>query len=124
MISDDLEASHLPLLLDENEGEKGTLYGHFSRANHHWKRLMEQMLIFFPHSYISPTWYKTSPAVPTWNYSAVHVIGTVQLIDEGTTLKTLDETVKIRSTVIISESFKTKLSKGIVGLKSALVHSR
>ncbi|MYM59992.1 FMN-binding negative transcriptional regulator [Vibrio sp. OCN044] len=124
VISDDLEASHLPLLLDENEGEKGTLYGHFSRANHHWKRIDgAKVLVIFsgPHSYISPTWYKTSPAVPTWNYSAVHVIGTVQLIDEGTTFKTLDETVKIYDpTIVISESFKTKLSKGIVGFKISI----
>ena len=28
-----------------------------------------------PHAYVSPTWYATSPAVPTWNYAAVHVYG-------------------------------------------------
>jgi transcriptional regulator len=25
-----------------------------------------------PHAYISPAWYATHPAVPTWNYIAVH----------------------------------------------------
>jgi transcriptional regulator len=25
-----------------------------------------------PQAYISPAWYATHPAVPTWNYIAVH----------------------------------------------------
>ena len=34
-----LQASHLPLLLEPGEGEFGTLYGHFARANSHWRDL-------------------------------------------------------------------------------------
>lgn len=120
VISDDLEASHLPLLLKE-EGENGTLYGHFARTNHHWKLADgAKVLVIFsgPHSYISPTWYQTSPAVPTWNYSAVHATGIIQLTDSETTLKTLDETVKkYEPNLAIPKDFKSKLSKGIVGFK-------
>jgi predicted FMN-binding regulatory protein PaiB len=28
-----------------------------------------------PHGYVSPTWYETAPAVPTWNYGVVHAHG-------------------------------------------------
>lgn len=31
-----------------------------------------------PHAYISPEWYATQPAVSTWDYTAVHVTGTLQ----------------------------------------------
>ncbi|MFM2478272.1 FMN-binding negative transcriptional regulator [Celerinatantimonas sp. MCCC 1A17872] len=121
VISNDLEASHLPLLLKENEGENGTLYGHFARTNHHWKAANgAKVLVIFsgPHSYISPTWYETSPAVPTWNYSTVHATGIIQLTDQETTLTTLDETVKkYDPNLTIPEGFKSKLSKGIVGFK-------
>ena len=121
VISDDLEASHLPLLLKEQEGENGTLYGHFARSNHHWKRAdgAKVLAIFSgPHSYISPTWYQTSLAVPTWNYTAVHAKGIIRLTDPKTTLERLDETVKkYERTLAIPEDFKSKLSKGIVGFK-------
>ncbi|MDP4164069.1 MAG: FMN-binding negative transcriptional regulator, partial [Bacillota bacterium] len=33
-----------------------------------------------PHCYISPSWYETNKAVPTWNYVAVHVYGKVEII--------------------------------------------
>ncbi|QLE85355.1 FMN-binding negative transcriptional regulator [Shewanella sp. Scap07] len=121
VISNDLEASHLPLLIKENEGENGTLYGHFARTNQHLKAANgAKVLVIFsgPHSYISPTWYHASPAVPTWNYSAVHVTGIIHLTDQETTLTTLDETVKkYEPNLTIPEDFKSKISKGIVGFK-------
>ena len=80
-------ATHLPLLLDQ-----GTLLGHVARANPHWQAFdgqREALAIFHgPHAYISPTWYATGPAVPTWNYAAVHVYGAPRLI-EGEALAAL-----------------------------------
>jgi transcriptional regulator len=38
-----------------------------------------------PHAYVSPRWY-TQINVPTWNYIAVHVYGTVKII-EGEALR-------------------------------------
>lgn len=32
------------------------------------------------HSYVSPTWYQTAPAVPPWNYTSVHCYGKVSLL--------------------------------------------
>ena len=85
-----VQASHLPLLLEPGEGELGTLYGHFARANPHWRALHdggEALAVFSgPDAYISPGWYPSKAAhgkvVPTWNYIAVHARGPVQLIEE------------------------------------------
>lgn len=54
MVSESLQASHVPFLLVSGEGEKGSLYGHFAKANCHWKNLEgQQVLIIFngPHRY-------------------------------------------------------------------------
>jgi transcriptional regulator len=69
-------ASHLPVLLDR---QRRVLLGHLARANPHWRGFDvggEALVIFAgPHGYVSPSWYETAPAVPTWNFSAVHVYG-------------------------------------------------
>ena len=70
--------SHIPIMLRRN-GENGSLIGHVARASDHWRALdgtRSSVAIFHgPHAYVSPTWYATSPAVPTWNYAVVHVCG-------------------------------------------------
>ena len=88
--SEGVQASHLPLLLEPGEGEFGTLYGHFARANPHWRELQggaEALAVFSgPDAYISPGWYPAKAehgkVVPTWNYIAVHARGPVELIEE------------------------------------------
>jgi transcriptional regulator len=79
----------LPLLLDESEGESGTLYGHIARANDHWKQeaLGESLAIFMgPDAYITPSWYatkqETGKVVPTWNYVIVHAHGPVEFFHD------------------------------------------
>ena len=87
--TDGLLASHLPLFLVPEEGEFGTLYSHFARANPHWRELLqgETLAIFQgPQAYVSPSWYPSKAehgkAVPTWNYIAVHVRGQARLIED------------------------------------------
>ncbi|NRF90040.1 FMN-binding negative transcriptional regulator [Paenibacillus frigoriresistens] len=75
-------ATHLPLSLDK---DREYLFGHFARPNPQWKDIEKQevLAIFHgPHCYISPSWYETPTAVPTWNYVAVHVYGQVELVDD------------------------------------------
>ncbi len=36
-----------------------------------------------PHSYVSPSWYKTPYSVPTWNYAVVHVHGVLKITHVG-----------------------------------------
>lgn len=88
--SQGLQASHLPLLLEAGEGEFGTLYGHFARANGHWRDLAEgaEALVVFsgPDAYVHPGWYPAKAehgkVVPTWNYIAVHAWGQAEVFDE------------------------------------------
>lgn len=75
-------ASHLPLLLERNAQPYGRLIGHVARANSQWEHADGQpALVIFsgPHAYISPSWYEAANVVPTWNYVAVHVYGTMRL---------------------------------------------
>lgn len=79
-------ASHLPFLLDPARGPNGTLIAHMARANPQWQHFAagKPVLAIFrgPHAYISPAWYATHPAVPTWNYVAVHAYGTAVIVEE------------------------------------------
>lgn len=80
-----LEASHLPLLLDREAGPRGTLVGHFARANPHWRQADGQpaLAIFHgPHAYISPRWYENPSLVPTWNYVVVHAHGRLEVVED------------------------------------------
>ena len=75
-------ATHLPLILDK---ENTYLYGHFARPNPQWKDIENQTVLAIfqgPHCYISPSWYETNKAVPTWNYVTVHVYGEVELLED------------------------------------------
>jgi transcriptional regulator len=78
-------ASHLPFLLERASGERGTLVAHVARDNPQWEQISGQtaLAIFSgPHAYVSPGWYESAPAVPTWNYTAVHVSGRVEAITD------------------------------------------
>ena len=83
-------ASHLPFLHDPEAGAKGRLIAHMARANPQWRDLArlaergaEALAVFQgPHAYVSPTWYGGGPAVPTWNYVAVHAYGVPSIVEE------------------------------------------
>ena len=92
-----LQASHLPLLLSSDQGENGTLYGHFAKANPQWKELQngaEALVIFAgADAYVSPGFYPSKAehgkVVPTWNYVAVHAYGTAEVFTDADRLRTL-----------------------------------
>ena len=79
-----LWATHIPLEIEIKNG-KQILYGHLSKGNPQWKSFAnnQKILAIFsgPQSYISPSWYDHEN-VPTWNYIAVHVYGTIKIVDE------------------------------------------
>lgn len=80
-------ASHLPMLWQPDGGDAGHIAGHMARANPQWRHFADgrPVLAVFagPHHYISPSWYDNAPAVPTWNYAAVHAYGVPRLIDDA-----------------------------------------
>ena len=88
------QVSPLPLLLDESEGEFGTLYGHLARANAQWRLpvIGEAVAVFMgPDAYITPGWYatkrRTGKDVPTWNYVTVHAHGPLVVRDDAAWLE-------------------------------------
>lgn len=124
-----LSATHLPFILHADEGQKGVLYAHCAKANPHWKNLAGQdVLVIFtgPHSYISPSWYVNKPAVPTWNYTAVHAYGVASLLNSQETLKAVDQVVEkyepqlLVDRDIVTDQIKQKMLAGIVGFKIEL----
>jgi transcriptional regulator len=91
-----LWATHIPLELDVNGSGKQVLHGHLSKANPQWKSFASdnKILAIFngPHSYISSSWYEKEE-VPTWNYIAVHVYGTIKIVGEEALLDSLKKLV-------------------------------
>ncbi len=92
-------ATHLPLLHRPQPGTLGVLVGHVARANPQWQHFTtekESLAIFSgPHAYVSPSWYETELAVPTWNYIAVHAYGVPRVIEDEAWLEALlDEMVQ------------------------------
>lgn len=76
-----IEGTHLPFLLRERGG-RWELLAHLARANPQSRSIDGAMVtVVFQgvHGYVSPTWYETPHGVPTWNYSAVHAVGTARL---------------------------------------------
>lgn len=86
-----LQASHLPLLLNPDEGTHGTLYGHLAKANPQWRDLhsgSEALVIFAgADAYVSPAFYPAKAehgkVVPTWNYIAVHAYGKPEVFTDA-----------------------------------------
>jgi transcriptional regulator len=90
MTADGLIASHAPLLLDPDPAPYGTLIGHLAKANPHARSADPgvQTLVIFqgPDGYITPSYYAAKrehgKVVPTWNYSAIHAYGTLEVFDD------------------------------------------
>ena len=90
MTSDGLYASHAPLFLDPDPAPCGTVVGHLAKANPHNRILVpgtETLVIFHgPGGYITPSYYPTKrehgKVVPTWNYSAIHAYGTLEVFTD------------------------------------------
>jgi transcriptional regulator len=90
-----LTANHVPFELDR---AANLLRCHVARANPVWSDALagaDEALVIFrgADAYISPSWYaskaETHRVVPTWNYIAVHVHGTIAIRDDATWLRGL-----------------------------------
>jgi transcriptional regulator len=120
--------SHVPLILDDQQGPYGTLAGHFALGNQQWQTFdgSQQALVVFqePHAYISPTWYEEpAKSVPTWNYAVVHAYGTPRIIDDHEELmgllaaqsKTFEAPIENPWTFEQSDAWIQKMARGVVG---------
>lgn len=83
-------ASHVPFTLDAT-----TVELHLSRggalARHMVGGPAEALLIVSgPDAYVSPDWYGIADQVPTWNYVAVHLRGTLAILPDAALRAHLD----------------------------------
>jgi transcriptional regulator len=87
-------ATLMPFLRD---GDR--LLMHMARGNPHWQAMDHGCpalaIVAGPQAYVSPAWYAAKRehgrVVPTWNYSAVHLIGTVSTHHDEAWLRDLVE---------------------------------
>jgi transcriptional regulator len=88
---DGLLASHIPVLLAPDET---TLDMHLVRSNPILRLLdipQDALLaVMGPDGYVSPDWYGANDQVPTWNYAAVQIRGTLEALDHATMHDMLD----------------------------------
>ena len=122
-------ASHLPMLFTPEKGGQGVLLAHMARANSQWQHFAagrEALAIFHgPHTYISPSWYKTDLAVPTWNYAVVHAYGVPRIFNERERILSLmRETISAYESSFaqpwpgeLPEDYRDKMIQGIVAFE-------
>jgi len=114
-----MEASHVPFVVEP--GPKLVLAAHLGAANPQVAALDggTALAVFSgPHAYIAPGWYRTQPAVPTWDYVAVHVHGTLERIDDApgtaTVLRALGKDDPMGFDVdALEERYRAQMFKGI-----------
>lgn len=127
-----LIASQIPFLVAHRDGAL-VLQGHLARANPQAAELDgpgEALAIFAgPHAYISPSWYAAGPAVPTWNYAAVHAYGAARAIADPTWLRDLVRRLSERHEAReprpwrmqdLPEPYVASMLNGIVGVEIAV----
>jgi len=114
-----MDASHVPFVIEP--GEELVLGAHLAAPNAQVAALDggTALAVFSgPHAYIAPGWYRTQPAVPTWDYAAVHVHGTLELVEDAestaATLRTLAiDDPRGFDIDALTETYRTQMFKGI-----------
>ena len=120
-------ALHLPMVWVE-EGGQSWLEGHLARGNPHLASLAEgqpvRLVFTGPDAYVSPSHYDSPLNVPTWNYMALEVQGTLQRVDEAMAkdrlLKRLiqpRDPAYVQQWLGLPEDFQQRLLGAIVGLR-------
>lgn len=109
--------SHVPFLLEEG-GQ--TLWLHLVRSNPIARALKDpqpcRIAVQGPDSYISPDWYGVEDQVPTWNYIAVHLTGTLELRPQEELHGILDRQSKLFEDQLLPKTPWTtdKMSEGVM----------
>lgn len=77
--------TNVPTLFKRDESGWGSIWFHIAKSNPQnaaFETTDDSLAVFHgPHGYISPNWYTTKNAVPTWNFAVVHAKGKPKRID-------------------------------------------
>ena len=120
-------ALHLPMVWVD-DGEQSWLEGHLARANPHLAGLADgqavRLVFTGPDAYVSPAHYDSPRNVPTWNYLALEVLGTLHRVDDALAKdRLLKRLIEPRDPAYIAqwqglpEDFQQSLLGAIVGLR-------
>lgn len=121
-------ASHLPVLYSRDGGHV-LIEGHWAKPNPQARHAgTARMIVHGPHAYVSPGWYpdkEEASRVPTWNYVAAHLSGTLQASGEEAFLASIVDRLSVRHESEVGsdwryepgrESHRAQL-RGIVGFR-------
>ena len=115
-----LFSTHIPFLLNK---DRTRLLGHLARLNPQHEHIVgQEVLVTFQgaHDYISPSWF-TRPGVPTWNYQAVHVYGTCELINNADGIADIVDALTAKHETPFEDpwqpEYKTAMLNAIIGLQ-------
>jgi transcriptional regulator len=94
--------AHIPFVL-QSDGE--SVVGHLVASNPIWRAISQAscpalLSVSGPDGYISPDWYGVPDQVPTWNYVAVNLSGTLSALPQSNLREILD---------VQSEMFEARL---------------
>lgn len=94
--------AHIPF----HFANENLLHAHLVVSNPIWRMLSDGPLqalvtVSGPDSYISPDWYEIEDQVPTWNYVAVNLRGTLRALEQQALRGIIDA---------LSESFEARLA--------------
>jgi len=123
--------THIPLILETDAEGNDILHGHLAKANPQWKNFQtdNEILVIFngPHAYVSSSWYNHEN-VPTWNYIAVHVYGSIKIIEGEDLINSLrkltDKYEKGRKNAVSVDELSEKTMRqvrGIVGFEIKVI---
>lgn len=81
-------ATLLPIMW---QPDRDRIVAHMARANPHWRLIHDDVpalaIVNAAQAYVSPSWYASKAehgrVVPTWNYSSVHLTGTLRVHDDA-----------------------------------------
>jgi transcriptional regulator len=84
-----VQITNVPTVLERApDGGWGKIWWHLAKANPQNAAMDGSVTVVFhgPHEYISPNWYRTANAVPTWNFAVVHVTGSPRRVESDAEL--------------------------------------
>lgn len=124
-----LVASQYVVLLDPTRDDL-TVVGHVGRPDDLVHELGEREIIIVfqgPHGYISPGWYGDVQAVPTWNFTTVHLSGVPEILSAEENYRVLADMVERFESVMPNPrlmeaepndpAFLARLAGGTVGFR-------
>lgn len=121
-----LVASHYPVLRDRASAEL-TLFSHVGRPDdvaHELGRHEMLVIVQGPHDYVSPTWYGTGEAVPTWNHVTAHLYGVPEVLTDEENFAALTALTDAfehgrpgARSLLDDEESARRLARGTVGLR-------